>query len=93
MAKKTIELVGIVFTVKGHTKVHDYKSRTLWDCYERPSHIKELIWCKWYRKLLDMGFHDISVSTYNAQMFTIIAYNENYLVRIYPTHNDIYYVD
>lgn len=88
---KTITLDGITFAVKGTlNSVPYYTPRDLSDCYARPSHIKKLVWHSWCNKLAALGFKDISVRSYNINIFTIKAWKDDAYVEIFPTHNDYY---
>lgn len=105
---KTLNVNGVVFEV---TKPRDLvvahqrwldrycdTSKSINDCYSRPSHIKELVyfqWLNWWKDSITKKCFDehnwLGVGSYNSMMFTIVNCvtidGINYLMKITPSHN------
>lgn len=47
--------------------------KSIYECYERPSHAKVSIWNTWYNWLESWGCKWYGVSSYNCMQFTISA--------------------
>lgn len=85
--KKTIELNNEIFDVrKVKGKLRPFVSRSLTDCYKKPSVLKQTIYGNWVNWLIelndtatDMHFGPVSVLSYNTSVFTLgcDVYNNN----------------
>ena len=105
---KTLEINGINFEVisprelertqERYLDLYFAESKSLKDCYEKPSHIKELIYSEWHNWFCDeitkKCFEDmvwLGVRSYNGWMFTLgacVCMNGiDYIMEITPTHN------
>lgn len=102
---KTIEINGIDFEVKRPRKnkleletvlrwVDRYAGRTIYDCYDRPSHAKQSIydsWLNWYTEDTQDRVDYFGVSGYNCMSFSLqaIYYGDYgiYLLSITKAHN------
>ncbi len=92
-----IEIGDVVFKFQGTMEETSGQHRELIDCYNKPSHIKELIWYEW-----ENWFHTYSedsndtmwVGGFNCSFFTINAIitlnHEKYFLHITSTKNHIY---
>ena len=111
---KKLTINGIVFEVVNSKKypttvesvnryMDRFTGRSLWDCYDRPSEIKESIWDNWRYWMHDSNVNEneysvqyMQVSSYNSMMFTIdaLVFDKQdyikYFLHITPTHNYAY---
>lgn len=78
MAKRRydfIEINGRRFKLdtKEKTQETPITRRSVWDCYERPSHYKEAIYVDWLA-WFNHGDGYMTVQSYNCNFFTITGY-------------------
>ena len=100
--KKTITLNGHTFEVhrSKYTNTLDlayYRGRTIYDCYERPSHTKVAIYKEWEEWAYLNNVLHFGVCSYNTFGFSLQGLVDHcghtYLLRITPTHNYAYIVE
>lgn len=102
---RKIEINGYEFELAKDTRnfyevinSQNHFGRTLWDCYTRPSHMKELIyalWKNWFDSLEQpqphMYAHRMGVYSYNTNVFTLSMLiqvdGKYYFLKITPSHN------
>lgn len=97
---KTIEINGATFEVTrprknkpDFNKAMCYDGRGLYNYYERPSHIKELIWAEWRNWANDVdGIITFGISGANDFQFTITAtyiddFGQRWVLDITSAHN------
>lgn len=100
MKKTNVTLNGVDFdfyskTVHADVAYADCKYADIWEAYNKPSHIKELIYCNWRNYFHELDKNAIvQVRSRNCNFFTIKATftydNVEYVAIISPTHNDLY---
>lgn len=97
---QTIELFGKIFEfdTKETTAYVTIQNRSIWDCYERPSRIKESIYESWRNWFIENnGYCD--VCSHNSNFFSMQGYVRNmetrdmYFCYITPAHNRCIKVD
>lgn len=97
MANRRIKINGVHFELhqRKEMKCWTGSSFSLYDCYERPSVRKQEIYKYWEEFASSVDAEYFSISTYNANIFTldmIFTYDGvRYYAHITPTHNDLYY--
>lgn len=99
MKREQIRINNETFTLKGTINaipIATMKMKTLWDCYERPSKTKEVIYEDWQNWLPSKDDY-LYVRSYNHNFFSlwgVVQHNNiDYYVEIYPTHNDAWIIE
>lgn len=108
---KTIEINGVLFELRQPRKnkvyfedvnhmINNFTGRDLWDCYDRPSDVKQKIYRMWRNWELDSEnnrpfiISNLEVDSYNCMQFTLcaIAWEQSdegtiYVLKITRDHN------
>ena len=94
MNKKYLSIDGITFTItRGIINNPRCSTRTLKDCYGKPSSRKIAIFNSWFEWAVNNDVKCFGISSYNTNIFTlngIIEYNgDKYYMYITPTRREL----
>ena len=97
MRKKEIVINGVEFKkVKGGVNNINTNLKDLYQCYDRPSTSKILIYNEWCDFAKKVDATEYGIASYNANIFTfdfMFSFNDViYYAHITPSHNYIYEV-
>lgn len=97
MRKKEIVINGVEFKkVKGGVNNINTNLKDLYQCYDRPSTSKILIYNEWCDFAKKVDASNFGIASYNANIFTfdfMFSFNDViYYAHITPSHNYIYEV-